>query len=97
MKPQCRDHFKNRTDTKVRPKMNFQIETVDGEPYLPGAAALLEQLDKQVLIILRDGRHLVGRLRSFDQFLNLVLDDTCERVIVSSKHPKNLLLLCYFD
>lgn len=51
--------------------------------YLPGAASLLEQLDTRVLIILGDGRHLVGILRSFDQFLNLVLEETSERIILA--------------
>mmetsp|Transcript_826 Transcript_826/g.823 ORF Transcript_826/g.823 Transcript_826/m.823 type:complete len:117 (+) Transcript_826:59-409(+) len=54
--------------------------------YLPGAASLLEQLDTRVLIILGDGRHLVGILRSFDQFLNLVLEETSERIILAGKY-----------
>lgn len=49
--------------------------------YLPGAASLLEQLDKRVMIILRDGKHLVGILKSVDQFLNLILENTVERII----------------
>lgn len=28
--------------------------------YLPGSASLVEELDKQLMIVLRDGRHLVG-------------------------------------
>lgn len=28
--------------------------------YLPGSASLVEQLDQTLLIVLRDGRHLVG-------------------------------------
>jgi len=28
--------------------------------FLPGAPSLVEQLDKRLLIVLRDGRHLVG-------------------------------------
>jgi hypothetical protein len=28
--------------------------------YLPGSASLVEQLDQELLIVLRDGRHLVG-------------------------------------
>lgn len=55
------------------------------EEYLPGAASLLEQLDKRIMIVLRDGRHLVGKLRSFDQFMNLILEDTCERVLLTGK------------
>ena len=38
------------------------------ESYFPGAASLLDQLDKKILIVLVDGRHLVGILRSFDHF-----------------------------
>lgn len=36
--------------------------------HLPGTASLVAQLDKDVLIELLDGRHLIGVLRSFDQF-----------------------------
>jgi U6 snRNA-associated Sm-like protein LSm1 len=57
----------------------------ENDMYLPGAASLLDQLDRRVLIILRDGRHLVGVLRSFDQFLNLVLENTSERIILPGK------------
>lgn len=60
----------------------MSVEIVNGAPYLPGAAALLEQLDRTLLLVLRDGRHLVGKLRSVDQFLNLVLEDTYERVVL---------------
>jgi U6 snRNA-associated Sm-like protein LSm1 len=59
----------------------MNIEIVNGEPYLPGAGGLLGELDKKIIVILRDGRHLVGVLRSFDQYLNLIMQDTCERVI----------------
>ncbi|KAL7522516.1 hypothetical protein ACHAWX_007212 [Stephanocyclus meneghinianus] len=51
-------------------------------PFLPGSASLVEQLDQRLLVVLRDGRHLVGTLRSFDQFGNMVLDDTSERRIL---------------
>ena len=36
------------------------------EEYLPGAASLLEQLDKRTMIVLRDGRHLVGKFVRLD-------------------------------
>ena len=48
--------------------------------YLPGTASLIEHLDRQLLVVLRDGRHLVGTLKSFDQFMNLRLDNAAERV-----------------
>lgn len=54
--------------------------------YLPGAAALLEQLDSKLMLILRDGRHLIGILRSFDHFLNMTLESTAERVILKGKY-----------
>ncbi len=34
----------------------------------PPGTALVEELDKRLLVQLRDGRKLVGILRSFDQF-----------------------------
>ena len=51
-------------------------------PYLPGASSMVEQLDKRLLVILRDGRHLVGVLKTFDQFANMVMQDTAERRIL---------------
>lgn len=51
---------------------------------LPGAASLYEQLDKLVLVCLRDGRNFFGWLRSFDQYANLVLDNTVERLTVDN-------------
>jgi len=53
---------------------------VEPDQYLPGAASLIEQLDTKILIILRDKRHLIGILRSFDQYMNLVLEETIERI-----------------
>eukprot|EP00258_Populus_trichocarpa_P036662 XP_024452681.1 sm-like protein LSM1B isoform X1 [Populus trichocarpa] len=37
---------------------------------------------EKLLVLLRDGRKLMGLLRSFDQFANAVLEGACERVIV---------------
>jgi U6 snRNA-associated Sm-like protein LSm1 len=49
---------------------------------LSAAASLVEDLDKRLLVILRDGRQYIGILRTFDQFSNIVLDETVERVVV---------------
>eukprot|EP01035_Chromulina_nebulosa_P019017 gene19017-24837_t len=38
------------------------------------------------MIILQDGRHLVGILRSFDHFINLILENALERVICEDKY-----------
>lgn len=45
---------------------------------------MFEQLDKKVMVVLRDGRHLVGVMRSYDQFSNIVLEDTHERHFVGN-------------
>jgi U6 snRNA-associated Sm-like protein LSm1 len=55
------------------------------EPPVPGAA-LAEELDKKLLVQLRDGRKLLGVLRSFDQFANLVLEHSIERIIVGEQY-----------
>lgn len=54
--------------------------------YLPGFASLLEQIDKRVLVLLRDGRSLFGILRSIDQFANLVLHLTVERIYIGNEY-----------
>uniref|UniRef100_A0A090X7S9 U6 snRNA-associated Sm-like protein LSm1 n=1 Tax=Ixodes ricinus TaxID=34613 RepID=A0A090X7S9_IXORI len=54
--------------------------------YLPGTASLLEELDKKLLVFLRDGRTLIGYLRSIDQFANLVLHKTIERIHVRKQY-----------
>lgn len=53
--------------------------------HLPGSASLIEDLDKKLLVVLRDGRTLIGYLRSIDQFANLVLHNTVERIYVGRK------------
>ncbi|KAK9390840.1 hypothetical protein V1515DRAFT_613282 [Lipomyces mesembrius] len=50
------------------------------------AAQLVDCVDKKLLVVLRDGRKLIGILRSFDQYANLVLQDTIERIIVESMY-----------
>ncbi|XP_075223620.1 U6 snRNA-associated Sm-like protein LSm1 [Lycorma delicatula] len=52
----------------------------------PGTATLLEELDKKLMVLLRDGRTLIGYLRSVDQFANLVLHRTIERIHVGKEY-----------
>ncbi|KAK4250121.1 U6 snRNA-associated Sm-like protein LSm1 [Corynascus novoguineensis] len=47
------------------------------------AAQLLDLTDKKLMVALRDGRKLQGILRSWDQFANLVLQSTKERIFVA--------------
>ncbi len=66
-------------------------EVEQSNVFRPGATSLLDDLDKRLLIILRDGKHLVGTLRSFDQYMNLILENTCERMIGDGKYADNPL------
>ncbi|KXN73406.1 U6 snRNA-associated Sm-like protein LSm1 [Conidiobolus coronatus NRRL 28638] len=50
------------------------------------SASLIDSLDKRMLVMLRDGRKLLGVLRSYDQFANLVLQDTIERVYIGDAY-----------
>ena len=60
--------------------------TMCAAQYLPGTASLIEELDKKLMVLLRDGRTLIGYLRSVDQFANLVLHRTIERIHVGSDY-----------
>ncbi|KAL9716207.1 hypothetical protein Ac2012v2_000652 [Leucoagaricus gongylophorus] len=42
-----------------------------------------------MLVVLRDGRKLHGVLRSYDQFANLVLEDTVERIYHGDSYAEN--------
>ena len=46
---------------------------------IPGTASLADCVDKCILVHLRDGKKLLGILRSYDQFANLVLHNALER------------------
>ncbi|KAH9140080.1 hypothetical protein AeRB84_015687 [Aphanomyces euteiches] len=58
----------------------------------PGVTSLVEQLDKQMLVVLRDGRHLVGCCHDDLTLLhaaclaNIVLEETCERHVVGNTY-----------
>ncbi|KAG9328783.1 hypothetical protein JZ751_010656, partial [Albula glossodonta] len=48
------------------------------------------------LVLLRDGRTLIGFLRSIDQFANLVLHQTVERIHVGKKYgdiPRGIFIV----
>lgn len=44
------------------------------------AAAIVGSVDRKIFVLLRDGRSVFGILRTFDQYANLVLQDTLERI-----------------
>ncbi|KAF2433257.1 hypothetical protein EJ08DRAFT_647627 [Tothia fuscella] len=48
------------------------------------------------MVALRDGRKLIGVLRSWDQFANLVLQDTVERIFVQKYYadiPRGIFIV----
>jgi len=47
--------------------------------YIPGTASFFEQINKRILVIMHSGRHLVGKLYTYDQFGNVALSDAYER------------------
>ena len=53
---------------------------------LTGTACLAHDLDTKNLVQLRDGRKIIGILRSFDQFANIVLEEAVERIIVDKRY-----------
>ncbi|KAG9050407.1 SM-like, degradation of cytoplasmic mRNAs and positively regulates transcription initiation [Tulasnella sp. UAMH 9824] len=50
------------------------------------SGSLVDSVDKKMLVVLRDGRKLIGVLRSYDQYANLVLEDTVERIYHGSAY-----------
>ncbi|KAG8874273.1 SM-like, degradation of cytoplasmic mRNAs and positively regulates transcription initiation [Tulasnella sp. 331] len=50
------------------------------------SGSLVDSVDKKMFVLLRDGRKLFGVLRSYDQFANLVLEDTVERLYHGSSY-----------
>ncbi|WWD20469.1 hypothetical protein CI109_104945 [Kwoniella shandongensis] len=44
------------------------------------SGSLVDLVDKKVMVILRDGRKMIGVFRSYDQFANFLLDSCVERL-----------------
>jgi U6 snRNA-associated Sm-like protein LSm8 len=55
-------------------------------------ATLESYLNRMVSIITADGRNFVGTLKGFDQTVNLILDDTHERVFSSTNGVEQVVL-----
>ncbi|OWB77641.1 hypothetical protein B5S32_g1815 [[Candida] boidinii] len=49
------------------------------------AAAIIGSVDRKVFCLLRDGRTIVGILRTFDQFANLVIHDGIQRIYLQEE------------
>ncbi|EIE84618.1 hypothetical protein RO3G_09328 [Rhizopus delemar RA 99-880] len=71
------------------------MEIANG-PLFTTSTGLIDSIDKKLMVVLRDGRKLIGILRSFDQFANLVLQDTIERIYVRGCYgdiPRGVFLI----
>jgi len=76
-------HYQQNTDYNTE---NNIANTTNTTQFLPGTASLVEEVDKKLLVVLRDGRKLIGVLRSFDQFANVVLENAIERIYVKDTY-----------
>ena len=52
------------------------------------AAAIVGSVDRKIFVVLRDGRTVFGILRTFDQFANVVLQDTIERIYLNEPEKR---------
>jgi len=55
-------------------------------------ASLESYVNRFVSIITADGRNFIGTLKGFDQTINIILDDTHERVFSSSSGVEQVVL-----
>jgi len=78
-------HNSSSSNIDISSLLNDSFLTSDGN-YMPGTASLIDDVDKQLMVLLRDGRTLVGYLRSIDQYANLLLSGTFERINIGKKY-----------
>ncbi|CAD7670256.1 unnamed protein product [Nyctereutes procyonoides] len=58
-------------------------------------SALKNYINRTVAVITSDGRMIVGTLKGFDQTINLILDESHERVFSSSQGVEQMVLGLY--
>jgi len=56
------------------------------------SSAIESYVNKVVCVVTADGRNFVGTLKGFDQTINIVLDDSHERVFSSSQGVEQIQL-----
>lgn len=65
--------FHPKSECFIRNRVYCEKLGVLNSEIMENTAHLLNEIDKKLMILLRDGRTLIGYLRSVDQFANLVL------------------------
>jgi len=53
--------------------------------FFGGVTSLAEHLDRNIMLVLRDGRVLIGTLSSYDQYGSIVLSNSKERLVAKNK------------
>lgn len=86
--PHAHRHYHTQQNTSLNESTNNDSNIIysSNKYYMPGTASLIEDVDKQLMVILRDGKTLIGYLRSIDQYANLLLSNTIERIHVGNKY-----------
>ncbi|KAJ7449522.1 Sm-like ribonucleoprotein [Mycena latifolia] len=59
------------------------------DSFFTTSGSFVDCVDRKMLVVLRDGRKLHGVRRSYDQFANLVLEDTVERIYHGNVFAEN--------
>lgn len=72
-------------ESQQRPQDGPKEPPTPTDYFFGGVSAFAEQLDKLVIAVLRDGRHIIGTLASYDHFGSIVLQDARERHFASGK------------
>eukprot|EP00658_Telonema_sp_P-2_P030842 TRINITY_DN23219_c0_g1_i2.p2 TRINITY_DN23219_c0_g1~~TRINITY_DN23219_c0_g1_i2.p2 ORF type:complete len:159 (+),score=49.72 TRINITY_DN23219_c0_g1_i2:180-656(+) len=83
--PTRQDKRNNGSQQQQRQRDDDKTLFPNGSTGGPETSALVEEIDKKQLVVLRDNRIFVGVLRSYDQFANIVLEHTYERLYVGPK------------
>ncbi|VDO95706.1 unnamed protein product [Soboliphyme baturini] len=58
-------------------------------------SALDSFLNKMISVITGDGRNIVGVMKGFDQTVNVILEDSCERIFNSQQGIEQVPLGLY--
>ncbi|XP_076811803.1 U6 snRNA-associated Sm-like protein LSm8 isoform X1 [Clavelina lepadiformis] len=79
----------------VMKHVHITLYWTQSQAYLKMASALEPLVNRVVSVITADGRMIVGTLKGFDQTVNLILDESHERVFSSTQGVEQVMLGLY--
>lgn len=85
--------YRTRVRSVLQQRLNFQVFRLLEMGY---SQLMLLLFAEKLMVLLRDGRTLIGYLRSVDQFANLVLHKTIERIHVGKEYgdiPRGIFII----